>query len=130
MIRFVSNINETARQDWLQSTLAALPSGSRILDVGAGELKNRQHCDHLNYVSQDFCQYQGAVGGLQEGLQCQHWDTSRVDIVSDIIAIPEPDANFGQVNKVVLCNVTTRNEERVMQCRGKSSVRSSRRRLR
>jgi len=92
---FSKNINELDRQVWLKKTLAALPSGARILDVGAGELKNRQHCGHLEYVSQDFCQYEGQRGGaINEGLQSKSWDTSRIDLVSDITAIPAPDASF------------------------------------
>jgi hypothetical protein len=59
---FYSNTNELNRQTWLKKTLAALPAGSRILDAGAGELKSRKYCGHLNYVSQDFCQYKGLRG--------------------------------------------------------------------
>lgn len=83
----IADINEVQRQSWLEKTLAALPPGARLLDAGAGELKNRLHCAHLDYVSQDFCQYQGADGGsLDEGLQPKNWDTSRIDLVSDITA--------------------------------------------
>ena len=60
---FNHNINERTRQTWLKKTLAALPAGTRILDAGAGELQNRQLCEHLDYVSQDFCQYKGIGGG-------------------------------------------------------------------
>ena len=60
---FSKNINELNRQAWLKQTLTTLPQGARILDAGAGELKNRQLCGHLDYVSQDFCQYQGLRGG-------------------------------------------------------------------
>jgi len=94
----LKNINEINRQTWLKQTLAALPKGTRILDAGAGELKNRQYCGHLDYVSQDFCQYQGAEGGApNEGLQSMGWDTTRIDIVSDITAIPSPDASFDAI---------------------------------
>jgi hypothetical protein len=34
-------INEENRQAWLKKTLASLPAGLRILDAGAGELRNR-----------------------------------------------------------------------------------------
>jgi len=57
------NINENSRQAWLRKALAGLPAGTRILDAGAGELKNRKFCDHLAYVSQDFCEYKGRGGG-------------------------------------------------------------------
>ncbi len=59
----IKNINEIDRQLWLKKTLNSLPKGARLLDAGAGELRNRQYCDHLDYVSQDFCQYIGAGGG-------------------------------------------------------------------
>jgi ubiquinone/menaquinone biosynthesis C-methylase UbiE len=95
---FVTNVNEVNRQAWLKQTLITLPEGARILDAGAGELKNRQYCGHLNYVSQDFCQYKGAVQGApKEGLQTKSWDTTRIDLVSDITAIPAPDASFDAI---------------------------------
>lgn len=90
------NINDENRQAWLKKSLSRLPQGARILDAGAGELRNRPLCKHLTYVSQDFCQYDG--GALfPEGLQSGQWDTSRIDIVCDITAIPEPDATFDAI---------------------------------
>lgn len=95
---FVPNFNELNRQAWLKKTLASLSRGARILDAGAGELRNRQHCGHLEYVSQDFCQYEGGGGeAANEGLQIKSWDTSRIDLVSDITAIPAPDASFDAI---------------------------------
>ena len=49
------NIDEENRNAWLASTLRALPQGARLLDAGAGQLRNRRYCGHLDYVSQDFC---------------------------------------------------------------------------
>ena len=60
---FFKYINEIDRQAWLKQILTALPKGARILDAGAGELKNRQYCGHLDYVSHDFCQFKGKKGG-------------------------------------------------------------------
>lgn len=61
----LSNPNETNRQAWLRQILSGLPAGARLLDAGAGELQNRRHCTHLDYVSQDFCQYHSARGGTR-----------------------------------------------------------------
>lgn len=90
--------NEDVRNQWLAETLRSLPTGSRLLDAGAGELRNRPFCTHLQYVSQDFCQYEGA--GDAQGLQTGTWDTSKIDIICDIMDIPESDASFD----VILCS--------------------------
>ncbi|MDM7327529.1 MAG: methyltransferase domain-containing protein [Thermosynechococcus sp. Uc] len=90
--------NETGRSKWLEQKLHSIPPGLRILDAGAGELRNKHLCDHLIYVSQDFCQYDGQ--GNKEGLHTGNWDTSKVDLVCDITEIPEPDASFD----VILCS--------------------------
>lgn len=94
----LSNPNEINRQAWLRQILMGLPAGTRLLDAGAGELRNRRHCTHLDYVSQDFCQYHGVEGGhTKDGLQTNRWDTSRIDLVSDIAAIPAADASFDAI---------------------------------
>ena len=43
-----------------------------------------------------FRQYTGG-GVLAEGLQTGEWDTSRIDLVSDITEIPAPDASFDAI---------------------------------
>ena len=92
------NVNEEKRQQWLAQVLTAIPSGLRILDAGAGELRNKPLCAHLAYVSQDVCQYDGS--GDHQGLQTGTWNTSRIDLVCDIINIPELDASFD----IILCS--------------------------
>lgn len=87
--------NALPRENWLAQHLAAIPSGSRILDAGAGELAKKKYCSHLTYVSQDFGQYSGTGNGA--GLQTGQWDQSKLDIVCDIIAIPEPDASYDAI---------------------------------
>jgi SAM-dependent methyltransferase len=87
--------NETARIRWISGMLKALPSGSRLLDAGAGEQRYRPFCDHLSYVSQDFCQYDGVGDG--QGLQMREWNYGHIDHVCDITAIPEPDGSFDAI---------------------------------
>lgn len=95
---FGVNTNEQARNKWLVETLSTIPKGLRILDAGAGELRNKPLCKHLEYISQDLCQYEGT--GDLKGLQTGVWDTSKIDIVSDISNIPAADASFD----VILCS--------------------------
>ena len=89
------DVNKKNRDQWLAQTLSEISDGLRILDAGAGELGNESLCSHLDYVSQDICQYEGA--GDQQGLQTGEWDTSQIDIVCDITNIPEPDASFDAI---------------------------------
>src|SRR5947209_4444898 len=84
----VGTTNEQNRIDWIERTLKKIPEGLTILDAGAGELQFKRFCNHLKYISQDFGQYNGQ-GTI--GLQTGTWDNSKLDIVSDITAIPLPD---------------------------------------
>lgn len=89
--------NKPSRDAWLEKTLKAIPAGRKLLDAGAGEQQFRKFCEHLEYVSQDFAQYDGSGDG--KGIQTEKWDTTRLDIISDIRSIPVPDGSFD----VVLC---------------------------
>ena len=100
MIRsLLTSPNERVRDQWLRKVIADIPHGCAILDAGAGELRNRIHCDHLQYVSQDFCQYQGLQSNELASHGCHDaiWDTSHIDIVSDITEIPRADSSFDAV---------------------------------
>lgn len=89
------NVNEETRNCWLQKSLASIPVGSRLLDAGAGELRNKPLCNHLVYVSQDVCQYEGK--GDSRGLQTGTWNTSLIDLVCDIVNIPEENDSFDAI---------------------------------
>lgn len=87
--------NQFVREEWLRKTLNQIPVGLRILDAGAGEQMYKRFCSHLSYVAQDFAKYDGK--GDMSGLQMGKWDQSNLDIISDIIAIPEPNASFDAI---------------------------------
>jgi ubiquinone/menaquinone biosynthesis C-methylase UbiE len=91
----VGTHNEANRIEWVKKTLAEIPKGSRILDAGAGEQQFKKFCSHLEYVAQDFGQYEGTGDG--RGLQPGSWDQTKLDIVCDITNISEPDGSFDAI---------------------------------
>ncbi len=91
----VGRSNESMRERWLEKALKSIPENSRILDAGAGTQQYRKLCEHLNYVSQDFGEYDGQ--GDSAGLQMGKFDYGKLDIVSDITSIPEPDSSFDAI---------------------------------
>lgn len=98
LIKKILNVgihNESTRVEWLEKKLKSIPQGLRILDAGAGELQFKKFCSHLKYVSQDFGKYDGKGDGI--GLQMNTWDNSRLDIMCDISAIPEPNCSFDAI---------------------------------
>lgn len=89
----VSNVRN--RDVWVRAALANIPAQSRLLDAGCGERPYRDSCTHLKYVSQDFGKYDGR--GDDVGLQFKNWNQSEIDIISDIVAIPQSDSSFDAV---------------------------------
>lgn len=94
---YVGLNNEDFREDWIKNKLQLIHENSRILDAGAGTQQYRKYCKHLNYVSQDFGKYDGQ--GDNSALQTGDFDYGTLDIISDIVSIPEVDASFD----VVMC---------------------------
>lgn len=78
---------EEIRHAWVRAQLAALPDGARLLDMGAGEGRYRADAGHLRYVAQDVAEYDGK--GDARGLQTQSFDFSELDLVCDLLDIPE-----------------------------------------
>ncbi len=81
----VGTTNESVRVEWIENALKKIPAGLTLLDAGAGESQFKKFCSHLKYIAQDFGQY---TGEGETGLQTGTWDNSKLDIVSDITAIP------------------------------------------
>jgi len=94
-MKLIGTTADEVRVNWVIRQLKALPDGLRILDAGAGELRFKTHCSHLQYVAQDFGQYTGDGDGA--ALQTGKWDNTRLDIVSDITSIPVDDASFDAI---------------------------------
>jgi ubiquinone/menaquinone biosynthesis C-methylase UbiE len=90
----VGTTNESARIAWIEKTLKQIPTGLTLLDAGAGESQFKKFCGHLKYIAQDFAQYDGTG---DKGLQTGSWNTTKLDIVSDITAIPLTDQSVDAV---------------------------------
>ncbi len=91
----VGTHNEANRVAWLKHTLSQVPQGARILDAGAGRQQFKRFCEHLEYVAQDFGQYDGQ--GDDQGLQTGSFNQDGLDIVCDITDIPEPKQAFDAI---------------------------------
>ena len=94
-INFFIPQSEKVRELWVADQLRKIQPGKKILDAGAGECDYRQYCEHLNYISQDLGKYDGKGDG--KGIQTNSRDSSRIDIVSDIVNIPIKSGSFDAV---------------------------------
>lgn len=91
----IGTLNEKMRHAWVKDRLEKVPAGSKILDVGAGEMVFKKWCQHLSYTSQDSNQYTGR--GNNKGLQTVDWNTKNIDIVSDITRIPVENSSYDAI---------------------------------
>lgn len=85
MTEVFGNDNAAARDEWVREKLAGIPEGWSLLDVGCGTQPYRKDCGHLQYIAQDSAQYDGL---LESGLQVSEWKYGKLDITSDICAMP------------------------------------------
>jgi SAM-dependent methyltransferase len=79
------------RDAWVRQAAAKIPTGVRVLDVGAGSCPYRAHFSHCVYQTQDFT-------GLTDE-QLRDGKYGQIDYVSEITAIPVAAGSFD----VVLC---------------------------
>jgi len=94
MFKMIGKGTDKVREKFVKDNLSNITEGYKILDAGAGELRFKPDCSHLQYVAQDFGQYEGTG---ENGLQTGNWDNSGLDIVSDITEIPVDDASFDAI---------------------------------
>src|SRR6267142_870859 len=84
----IGNFNQHNRRLWVESIARDLPSRCRVLDVGAGAGQYRGLFSQCEYLAHDFAQEPSTIGLY-----------TPLDYISDIEAIPVPNASFD----VVLC---------------------------
>ena len=83
------------RHEWVRRQLQDIPPGLKILDAGAGQMRYKKFCKHLDYSSSDFGKYDGRGNG--KAGQSGAWDTSTCDVICDITDMPFPDETFDAV---------------------------------
>jgi SAM-dependent methyltransferase len=76
-----------ARDRWIKAEAARLPTGSRVLDAGAGASKYRPFFAHCLYETQDFCRYEGPLVMYLEP----------INYVCEITKIPLPDSSLDAI---------------------------------
>jgi SAM-dependent methyltransferase len=86
------NFNLVERDRWVARQAAAVPPGSRVLDVGAGSCPYRHHFSGCDYRTQDF------VALDPEQLRDKR-GYGQINYVCDATSIPVDDGSFD----VVLC---------------------------
>ncbi len=86
--RFLA-FNAVSRDAWVRARAAEVPSGSRVLDVGAGSCPYRSAFSHCRYETQDFAQL--------DADQLRYGGYGAIDYVCDARAIPVPDGTFDAV---------------------------------
>ncbi len=82
------NFNQFSRDEWVAARAAEIPSGSKVIDIGAGACRYRLLFSHCNYYAQDFC-----------GLKPETLKYGNINMISDAASLPIMSRSFD----VVLC---------------------------
>lgn len=89
--KWITQENRLRRDRWIAQIAKAVPSGSRVLDIGAGGCPYRSLFSHCIYESQDF------VGLNPEQLTQGAYGT--INFICDAATIPMPNGSYD----IVLC---------------------------
>jgi ubiquinone/menaquinone biosynthesis C-methylase UbiE len=73
---------------WVEAQAEQLPSGSRVLDVGAGTCRFRHLFSHCDYKTHDFAKVEKKAMGAEYG---------QLDYISDILEIPVGAGSFDAI---------------------------------
>lgn len=90
-IQAIHAFNALARDAWVQARVAGIPSGSRVLDCGAGTCPYKRFLEHCRYEAHDFGRFEGYMDTAREGVY------GHLDYVSDILELPIEDESFDAV---------------------------------
>jgi predicted SAM-dependent methyltransferase len=88
----IHGFNQKTRNRWVQAKARTVPTGSRVLDIGAGTCPYRSFFAHCDYKTQDFKKYEG----IKKNNTTEY---GQIDYVSEITSIPVPDESFD----VIVC---------------------------
>jgi len=93
--------NQFERDHFIEVEIEKLNKGSSILDAGCGSQRYRKLCEHLDYFSQDFAQYE-SEGANSFGLKGVSglsgvYEYGQIDFIGDIWEIDVDNESFDSV---------------------------------